>query len=99
MIEGRTEYDNFVEENSWKYALLEDGQREAGDTCGTRSSRNRSLEKIAATMATGTTISADAAKNSLPCLKEQKVTFFFFLVTPSLADHCRFLGSINVVIS
>ncbi|CAI0434633.1 unnamed protein product [Linum tenue] len=30
IIQGRTEYDNFVEENSWKYALLEDGQREAG---------------------------------------------------------------------
>lgn len=30
MIEGRTEYDNFIEENSWKYALLEEGQREAG---------------------------------------------------------------------
>ncbi|KAJ6728959.1 EXOSTOSIN HEPARAN SULFATE GLYCOSYLTRANSFERASE -RELATED [Salix viminalis] len=30
IIEGRTEYDNFVEENSWKYALLEEGQREVG---------------------------------------------------------------------
>ncbi|XP_030528068.1 xyloglucan galactosyltransferase MUR3-like [Rhodamnia argentea] len=30
IIEGRTEYDNFIEENSWKYALLEEGQREAG---------------------------------------------------------------------
>ncbi|KAL9239073.1 hypothetical protein vseg_013425 [Gypsophila vaccaria] len=28
IIEGRTEYDNFIEENSWKYALLEDGKRE-----------------------------------------------------------------------
>ncbi|KAL5792668.1 hypothetical protein ACOSP7_001262 [Xanthoceras sorbifolium] len=30
IIEGRTEYDNFVEENSWKYALLDEGQREVG---------------------------------------------------------------------
>ncbi|PKI41109.1 hypothetical protein CRG98_038637 [Punica granatum] len=30
MVEGRTEYDNFIEENSWKYALLEEGQREVG---------------------------------------------------------------------
>ncbi|XP_010540919.1 PREDICTED: xyloglucan galactosyltransferase MUR3 [Tarenaya hassleriana] len=30
MIEGRTEYDNFIEENSWKYELLEEGQREVG---------------------------------------------------------------------
>lgn len=30
IIQGRTEYDNFIEENSWKYALLEDGQREVG---------------------------------------------------------------------
>ncbi|KMT05728.1 hypothetical protein BVRB_7g166580 [Beta vulgaris subsp. vulgaris] len=30
IIQGRTEYDNFIEENSWKYALLEEGQREAG---------------------------------------------------------------------
>ncbi|KAM7265746.1 hypothetical protein ACFE04_003429 [Oxalis oulophora] len=30
IIEGRTEYDNFIEENSWKYALLDEGQREAG---------------------------------------------------------------------
>ncbi|XP_057964444.1 xyloglucan galactosyltransferase MUR3 [Malania oleifera] len=29
IIEGRTD-DNFVEENSWKYALLEEGQREVG---------------------------------------------------------------------
>ncbi|GKV01703.1 hypothetical protein SLEP1_g14242 [Rubroshorea leprosula] len=30
IVEGRTEYDNFVEENSWKYALLDEGQREVG---------------------------------------------------------------------
>lgn len=30
IIQGRTEYDNFIEENSWKYALLEGGQREVG---------------------------------------------------------------------
>lgn len=30
IIEGRTEYDNFIEENSWKYALLEEGEREVG---------------------------------------------------------------------
>ncbi|KAK9726447.1 hypothetical protein RND81_05G215800 [Saponaria officinalis] len=30
IIEGRTEYDNFIEENSWKFALLEEGQREVG---------------------------------------------------------------------
>ncbi|XP_044492291.1 xyloglucan galactosyltransferase MUR3 [Mangifera indica] len=30
IIEGRTEYDNFVEENAWKYALLDEGQREVG---------------------------------------------------------------------
>ncbi|KAK4745867.1 hypothetical protein SAY87_012179 [Trapa incisa] len=30
IIQGRTEYDNFIEENSWKYDLLEEGQREAG---------------------------------------------------------------------
>lgn len=30
IIEGRTEYDNFIEENSWKYALLDEGQREVG---------------------------------------------------------------------
>ncbi|OMO98139.1 Exostosin-like protein [Corchorus capsularis] len=30
IIQGRTEYDNFVEENSWKYDLLEEGQREVG---------------------------------------------------------------------
>ncbi|XP_038714030.1 xyloglucan galactosyltransferase MUR3-like [Tripterygium wilfordii] len=30
IMEGRTEYDNFVEENSWKYALLDEGQREVG---------------------------------------------------------------------
>ncbi|KAM7262230.1 hypothetical protein ACFE04_021307 [Oxalis oulophora] len=30
IIEGRTEYDNFIEENSWKYELLDEGQREAG---------------------------------------------------------------------
>lgn len=29
IIEGHTD-DNFIEENSWKYALLEDGQREVG---------------------------------------------------------------------
>ncbi|KAM1483794.1 hypothetical protein TB2_035054 [Malus domestica] len=29
IIEGRTD-DNFIEENSWKYALLEEGQREVG---------------------------------------------------------------------
>lgn len=30
IIEGRTEYDNFIEENSWKYELLDEGQREVG---------------------------------------------------------------------
>ncbi|GMI66411.1 MURUS 3, SHORT ROOT IN SALT MEDIUM 3, KATAMARI 1 [Hibiscus trionum] len=30
IIQGRTEYDNFVEENSWKYDLLDEGQREVG---------------------------------------------------------------------
>ncbi|KAF2292677.1 hypothetical protein GH714_026662 [Hevea brasiliensis] len=30
IIQGRTEYDNFVEENSWKYELLDEGQREVG---------------------------------------------------------------------
>ncbi|KAF2307150.1 hypothetical protein GH714_025128 [Hevea brasiliensis] len=30
LIEGRTEYDNFVEENSWKYELLDEGQRKVG---------------------------------------------------------------------
>lgn len=30
IIKGRTEYDNFVEENSWKYALLDEGKREVG---------------------------------------------------------------------
>lgn len=30
IVEGRTEYDNFIEENSWKYDLLEEGQREVG---------------------------------------------------------------------
>ncbi|KAI4302591.1 hypothetical protein MLD38_038316 [Melastoma candidum] len=30
LIDGRTEYDNFIEENSWKYDLLEEGQREVG---------------------------------------------------------------------
>ncbi|XP_017969477.1 PREDICTED: xyloglucan galactosyltransferase MUR3 isoform X1 [Theobroma cacao] len=30
IIKGRTEYDNFVEENSWKYDLLDEGQREVG---------------------------------------------------------------------
>ncbi|KAK4744289.1 hypothetical protein SAY87_010601 [Trapa incisa] len=30
IVEGRSEYDNFIEENSWKYALLDDGQREVG---------------------------------------------------------------------
>lgn len=30
IIQGRTEYDNFVEENSWKYALLDEGKREVG---------------------------------------------------------------------
>ncbi|KAL6271331.1 hypothetical protein ACE6H2_028242 [Prunus campanulata] len=29
ILEGRTD-DNFIEENSWKYALLEEGQREVG---------------------------------------------------------------------
>ncbi|XP_015901177.2 xyloglucan galactosyltransferase MUR3 [Ziziphus jujuba] len=29
IIEGRTD-DNFIEENSWKYALLDEGQREVG---------------------------------------------------------------------
>ncbi|KAL4306121.1 hypothetical protein AHAS_Ahas16G0146600 [Arachis hypogaea] len=29
MIEGRTD-ENFIEENSWKYALLDEGQREVG---------------------------------------------------------------------
>ncbi|GAB2281847.1 Xyloglucan galactosyltransferase mur3 [Dionaea muscipula] len=29
IVEGRTN-DNFIEENSWKYALLEEGQREVG---------------------------------------------------------------------
>ncbi|PPS03873.1 hypothetical protein GOBAR_AA16783 [Gossypium barbadense] len=30
IIQGCTEYDNFVEENSWKYDLLDEGQREVG---------------------------------------------------------------------
>ncbi|KAE8675134.1 Xyloglucan galactosyltransferase KATAMARI1 [Hibiscus syriacus] len=30
IIEGLTAYDNFVEENSWKYDLLDEGQREVG---------------------------------------------------------------------
>ncbi|KAK9756836.1 hypothetical protein RND81_01G124100 [Saponaria officinalis] len=30
IIQGRTEYDNFIEENSWKYALLDEGKREVG---------------------------------------------------------------------
>ncbi|KAL9228268.1 hypothetical protein vseg_003866 [Gypsophila vaccaria] len=30
LVEGRTEYENFIEENSWKYALLEEGKREVG---------------------------------------------------------------------
>ncbi|MBA0859709.1 hypothetical protein Goshw_009869 [Gossypium schwendimanii] len=30
IVQGRTEYDNFVEENSWKYDLLDEGQREVG---------------------------------------------------------------------
>ncbi|XP_021763321.1 xyloglucan galactosyltransferase MUR3-like [Chenopodium quinoa] len=30
IIQGRTEYDYFIEENSWKYALLDEGQREVG---------------------------------------------------------------------
>ena len=28
-MEGRTD-ENFIEENSWKYALLDEGQREVG---------------------------------------------------------------------
>lgn len=30
VIQGRTEYDYFFEENSWKYALLDEGQRVVG---------------------------------------------------------------------
>ncbi|KAL2900308.1 Xyloglucan galactosyltransferase MUR3 [Bienertia sinuspersici] len=30
IIQGRTEYDYFFEENSWKYALLDEGQRVVG---------------------------------------------------------------------
>ncbi|KAI4324603.1 hypothetical protein MLD38_030074 [Melastoma candidum] len=30
LVEGRTQYDNFIEENSWKYELLEEGEREVG---------------------------------------------------------------------
>ncbi|CAN1131434.1 Xyloglucan galactosyltransferase MUR3 [Linum perenne] len=61
MIEGRTEYDNFVEENSWKYALLEEGQREVGwhewDPFFSKPKPNDSSE-------TSTGSAAEAAKNS-----------------------------------
>lgn len=65
MIEGRTEYDNFVEENSWKYALLEEGQREAGGhVWDPFFSKPKPGEDGGSDGNGGTTISADAAKNS-----------------------------------
>ncbi|KAG2323616.1 hypothetical protein Bca52824_016829 [Brassica carinata] len=65
MIKGRTEYDSFVEENSWKYVLLEEGQREAGrHVWDPFLSKPNPGEDSSSEGSGGTTISADAAKNS-----------------------------------
>lgn len=61
IVEGRTEYDNFIEENSWKYALLDEGQREVG---AHEWDPFFSKPKEGEGDSGGSSLSAEAAKNS-----------------------------------